>query len=73
MILVNGEFIDLTHIFKVKNAIITTQDYHLKRAVYIARQMGIQAYGVAADKHTYFGIEVYKIREYAARVKDFFC
>lgn len=59
-------------IFKVKSAIIVTQDYHVKRAVYIARQMGIEAYGVAADKHTYVGILGYEIREYVARVKDFF-
>lgn len=59
-------------IFKVKSAIIATQDYHLKRAVYMARQIGIEAYGVAADKHTYPGIVVYKIREYMARTKDFF-
>ena len=58
-------------IFKVKSAIIVTQDYHLKRAVYMAKQMGIEVYGVAADKHTYVGIVGYKIREYVARVKDF--
>lgn len=59
-------------IFKVKSAIIATQDYHLKRAVYMARQMGIEAYGISADKHTYTDIVKYTIREYFARGKDFF-
>jgi SanA protein len=59
-------------IFDVKSAIIVTQDYHLKRAVYIARQKGIKAYGVAADKHHYLIIQEYKAREAVARIKDFF-
>lgn len=59
-------------IFDVKKAIIVTQDYHLKRAVYIARKKGIDAYGVAADKHIYVDIKKYKVRESLARYKDFF-
>lgn len=59
------------HIFKVKSAIIVTQDYHLKRAVYIARAMGIEAYGVKADKHIYVDIVKYRMRESLAIYKDF--
>ena len=59
-------------IFDVKSAIIVTQDYHLKRAVYIGRQKGIIAYGIKADKHKYLAIAKYKLREDLARVKDFF-
>lgn len=33
--------------------IISTQAFHLPRAVYIARSLGIQAYGVEADLHQY--------------------
>lgn len=59
-------------IFKVKKVVIVTQEYHLKRAIYIARQMGLEAYGVASDKHVYTNIEKFKMREIAARCKDFF-
>ncbi|MBD0381179.1 SanA/YdcF family protein [Paenibacillus sedimenti] len=58
-------------IFKVHKVIIVTQEYHLKRAVYTARQMGMEAYGVAADLQTYRGMPKYATREVAARNKDF--
>ncbi len=60
-------------IFQVKKLIIVTQEYHLLRAVFIARELGIEAYGVAADKHDYGVVmESYFVREIAARNKDFF-
>ncbi|MEG1836036.1 MAG: ElyC/SanA/YdcF family protein [Oscillospiraceae bacterium] len=60
-------------VFKVKKLIIVTQGYHLYRAVYIARALGLDAYGVASD------IEVFNaknnifnaVREPLARTKDF--
>jgi SanA protein len=58
-------------VFKVKKVLIVTQDYHLKRAVYVARKMGLDAYGVASDLNNYRGIERFKAREVAARNKDF--
>jgi len=36
-------------IFGVTSVIIATQSFHLPRAVFIARQLGIEAYGVNAD------------------------
>lgn len=36
-------------IFGVSSLIIATQSFHLPRAVYIARKLGIEAYGVNAD------------------------
>jgi SanA protein len=36
-------------IFQVSSVIISTQSFHLPRAVFIARSLGIQAYGVPAD------------------------
>lgn len=36
-------------IFGVTSILITTQSFHLPRAVFIARRLGIQAYGVRAD------------------------
>ncbi|WP_438448338.1 SanA/YdcF family protein [Gorillibacterium sp. sgz5001074] len=59
------------HIFDVKKVIIVTQSYHLKRAVYVARSLGIDAYGVAADKSGYQNMEKFKAREFLARNKDF--
>ena len=59
-------------IFQVKKVIIVTQKYHLMRAVFIARELGIEAYGVAADKHIYHGVMIKnEIREMLARNKDF--
>ena len=59
-------------IFKADKIIIVTQEYHLKRAVFIARELGIEAYGVPSDLRYYLIMEQYKLREIAARNKDFF-
>lgn len=60
-------------IFQVKKVIIVTQEYHLMRAVFIAREMGLEAYGVASDQHDYGEVmTAYKSREIVARNKDFF-
>ena len=59
-------------IFKVRKAIVVTQNYHLSRAIYIARKLGMEAYGVSSDKHEYYKIQLYKAREIAARLKDYF-
>jgi len=42
------------------------------RAVFIARELGIEAYGVASDLHNYGTVMAqYEVREIAARNKDF--
>jgi len=58
-------------IFEVKKVIIVTQEYHLKRAVFVARELGLDAYGVASDKREYRGMAINNLREIAARNKDF--
>lgn len=59
-------------IFRVKKVIIVTQRYHLLRAVFIARELGLEAYGVASDNHDYGQVmAAYGVREMAARNKDF--
>lgn len=58
-------------IFDVDSIIIITQDYHLKRAIYIARQMGLEAYGIPSDRYIYPKMPYYKFRESLARIKDF--
>lgn len=60
-------------IFGVKKAVIVTQGYHLYRAVYIARALGIEAYGVPSDLQDYSAYTNTRnaVRESLARVKDF--
>ncbi len=57
-------------VFLADRVIIVTQAYHLPRALYIARALGIEAYGVPADLNRYFGQSGRELREAAARVKD---
>ncbi|MBQ6263391.1 MAG: YdcF family protein [Clostridia bacterium] len=58
-------------IFSAKKVIIVTQEYHLYRALFIAEKLGLEAYGVASDYHTYGGQESRELREILARCKDF--
>lgn len=58
-------------IFQVKRAIIVTNEYHLSRALYIARKLGIDAYGIKSDKRRYNLMNNYKKREMLAQLKDF--
>lgn len=60
------------NIFEAKKVIIVTQKYHLYRALYIANQLGLEAYGVGADPRKYVGATYREIREILARDKDFF-
>lgn len=59
-------------IFGVKKVIIVSQEYHLYRALYIAKQLGIEACGVGADYRTYWGQAKREVREILARCKDVF-
>ncbi len=58
--------------FGFRRIIVVSQRYHLYRALYIAGQLGMEAYGVGADPRAYSGQLMRDIRETAARVKDFF-
>ncbi len=59
-------------VFKAENVIIISQSYHLYRALYIAKGLGLKAYGVGSDQREYMGQEYREAREILARVKDFF-
>lgn len=61
----------LKEIFKAKKVVIVTQKYHLHRALYIAKQLGLEAYGVNSDPRNYQGQTFREIREILARNKDF--
>ena len=57
-------------IFEADKVIIVTQEYHLYRALYIAEQLGVEAYGVSSDLNTYGGQSMRDAREVLARCKD---
>lgn len=59
------------YIFKVEKLTVVTQEYHLYRAVYIGNKLGIETYGVPAEKTSYYGQTSREIREILARDKDF--
>jgi len=60
------------NIFNIDELIISTQDFHLPRAIYIGRSIGIDAYGITADKQAYQRINYFILREKFANLKAFF-
>ena len=58
-------------IFKAKKVVIVTQKYHLYRALYIAKKLDLESYGVIANRRTYPYQIKRDIREFVARIKDF--
>ena len=58
-------------IFGAKKVVIVTQKYHLYRALYIAKSLGLEAVGVDSDLETYRGQLKRDVREVLARCKDF--
>lgn len=58
-------------VFEVQSAVVVTQEFHLPRALYLARSMGIRAEGVSATRQPYLDDGWYSVRELAARVKAF--
>ncbi len=56
-------------VFGAKKIIIVTQEYHLYRALHIAKSLGLEAYGVAAAPRS--GGQLHRdVREVLARNKD---
>ncbi len=55
----------------MKRVVIVTQEYHLYRALYIAKALGLEAWGVSADLQSYRGQSYRELREIAARLKDY--
>ena len=58
-------------VFLADSIIAVSQRYHLYRAVYDARHLGLEARGVCADSRRYFGQFYRDAREILARCKDF--
>ena len=59
------------NIFGEKKVIIVTQKYHLYRALYIANELELDAFGVNSDPKKYKKVMYREIREILARNKDF--
>lgn len=59
-------------VFGADRIIVSTQRYHLYRALYAAHGLGLEAIGVAADRHTFAQQLWFDLREIPARTKDFF-
>jgi len=58
-------------IFRLSEAILVTQNFHLPRALYTCRSLGIEAVGVSADIRSYRDIGYWNIREIPARLIAF--
>lgn len=59
-------------VFMVKSLIVVSQEFHISRCVYIARGLGLDAYGVNSTARKYGNELSDNTRESLARVKDFF-
>lgn len=57
-------------VFQAEKVIIVTQAYHLPRALFTARALGLDAVGVACDTQRYWGQLYRDMREILARDKD---
>lgn len=60
------------NIFQVNDAIVITQDFHLNRSIFIARNMDLVATGYIADRRVYKGRAYLAFRESIAVAKAFF-
>ncbi len=58
-------------IFDINEIVLFTQDFHLKRAMYISNRLWIQTYWVETNLHIYRQQNYNNIREIWARVKAF--
>ncbi|PQJ30611.1 hypothetical protein BST92_01065 [Nonlabens arenilitoris] len=56
-------------IFQVENAIVITQKFHLPRAIYVGKKMGLELQGFIADNREYPGNAHFTRREWLANIK----
>ena len=59
-------------VFGCQRVVVSTQTYHLYRAIYAGEGLGMTVAGVPTDLHSYENQFYYDMREVGARVKDFF-
>lgn len=58
-------------VFQVRQAAVCTQEFHLARALFLARRAGIEAIGVPADRRRYRYHYQNRTREFFARARAF--
>ncbi|MDD2871174.1 MAG: ElyC/SanA/YdcF family protein [Candidatus Gracilibacteria bacterium] len=59
------------YIFGVDTLVLFTQDFHLKRAMYIGQKLGLNTIGVETNLQKYLKQDYYNRRELFARIKAF--
>ena len=59
------------NVYGLEKIVAVTQTYHLYRAMYIAKDFGMEVKGASADLDTYSGQLYRDCREILARIKDF--
>jgi SanA protein len=59
------------HVFGASRMIIVTQRFHLPRALWMARALGMEAEGATADRRLYRGAVWFEAREIVSRTKAF--
>lgn len=56
-------------VFKIKQAVLVSQKFHLSRTLFVAKAIGIDAQGLAADRQAYgWFLYYYMAREYLANI-----
>lgn len=66
----NATMVRARDIFDVDDALVVTQGFHMKRALFLADAAGLDAEGVTSDLHEYGGQGLKSsVREVASRVK----
>lgn len=58
------------NVYGFNKILIVSQKYHLYRAIYIANELEMTAYGIDGALTTYGKQPIYTFREYLARIKD---
>ncbi|AGC75314.1 SanA protein [Nonlabens dokdonensis] len=56
-------------VFQVKSSIVFTQEFHLPRAIYLGKNMGLDIQGYVADQREYPGSSHFARREWLANIK----
>ena len=61
-------------VFNVEDLIIVTQEFHISRAVNMARSLGMDAIGYSVNQERYTGqsLRSWRFREYFARLKGLY-
>jgi SanA protein len=58
-------------LFNFQHISITTQEFHLPRAVFIAQSLGLSVDGIISDRSAYIDEKRYELRESFSRLKAF--